>query len=58
MNTVVTVLGLIARHWDIVELIIDLVENRGVEKSRIIQALKDGLGEASDLEMHKKFPNG
>jgi hypothetical protein len=57
-SVVIEALMTIAKHWEIVELVIDLAENKAVAKERIVQALKDGIWEAADIEMRKEFPNG
>lgn len=56
MSALGAVAGFLLKHSDIISLIIDTIENQGVDKQALIDAIQKTATEASDAEMKSEFP--
>lgn len=56
MEQLSNALGILFKHLDIISMIIDLIENKKVDRERMIQLINEAQTQASDAEMHREFP--
>lgn len=57
-SALTAVAGFLVRNLDIISLIVDLIENKGVDKQALVDAMNKVATEASDAEMSAEFPKG
>ncbi len=56
MNEVIAIVfGQIAKHWDIVQLVIDAIETHHVDEQQLVETIKASMTAASDAEMHREL---